>query len=198
MDTSLHIIQIEERLVDTSTYRELNSGPTQAIRNDVISTHDYFYKTHRIDDVIWHHLMPPKPARVPLFYGLPNVHKPNISLQPIVSSCDDPTKQLSNYFTHFIQPLVEILPSYLQESKQFLQLLKSFPPLPKNPIFVTAHVTLLYTNIPHEEGIESVLHYMKLHVNTLPPGAQGPHTIGVLVETLLKNNNLLFMDRNFL
>ena len=39
---------------------------------------------------------------------------------------------------------------------------------------------------------------MKLHVNTLPPGAPNPHTIGVLLETIVKNNNLSFMDRHFL
>ena len=138
------------------------------------------------------------PARIPLFYGIPKVHKPNIPLLPIVSACDSPTKQLSNYVTHFIQPLVEILSSYIRDSKRLPQLLESVPPLPENAILLTADVTSLYTNITHEDGIESVLHYMKLHANTLPPGAPSPHTIGVLLKTILKNNNLSFMDRNFL
>ena len=89
------------------------------------------------------------------------------------------------------------LPSYIRDSKHFLQLLESLPPLPEDAILVTADFKSLYTNIPHEEGIESVLHYMKLHANTLPPGTPSPHTIGVLFETILKNNNLSFMDRHF-
>ena len=198
MDTSLYVSKIEEHLADPTTYKELNSDPTQAIRNDALSTLDYLHMTHRIDDETKHHLTPPKPARTPLFYGLPKVHKPNIPLRPIVSACDSPTDQLSNYVTHFIQPLVEILPSYIRDSKHFLQLLESLPPLPENAILVTADVTSLYTNIPHEEGIESVLHYMKLHANTLPPDGPSPHTIGILLETILKNNNLSFMDKHFL
>ena len=154
--------------------------------------------THRIDDETKHHLTPPKPTRTPLFYGLPKVHKPNIPLRPIVSACHSPTDQLSNYVTHFIQPLVETLPSYIRDSKRFLQLLESLPPLPENSIHVTADVTSLYMNIPHEEGIESVLHYMKLHANTLPPDAPSPHTIGILLETILKITNLSFMDKHFL
>ena len=181
MDTSLHI-----------------TNPTHAIKNDVLSTLNYLYHTHRIDDVTRHYRTPPKPSRTPLFYGLPKVHKPNIRLRPIVLACNSPNDQLSNYFTHFIQPLVEILPSYIRESKHFQQLIESVSPPPENAILVTADVTSLYTNIPHEEGIESVLHYMKLHANTLPPGAPSPHTIGVLLETILKNNNLSFMDRHFL
>ena len=198
MDTSLYISKIEEHLADLSTYKEFSSDPSQSIRDDVLSTLNYLYNTHRIDDVTRHHLTPPKPACTPLFYGLPKVHKPNISLRPIVSAYDSPTDQLWNYVTHFIKPLLEILPSYIRDSKHFLQLLESLPPLPENAILVTADVTSLYTNIPHEEGIESVLHYMKLHANTLPPGAPSPHTIGVLLETILKNNNLSFMDRHFL
>ena len=62
----------------------------------------------------------------------------------------------------------------------------------------TADVTSLYTNIPHEEDIKSVLHYMKLHANTLPPGAPSSHTTGVLLETILKNNNLSFIGKHFL
>ena len=46
--------------------------------------------------------------------------------------------------------------------------------------------------------MEFVLHYRKLHAKTLPPGTPSPHTIGVLLETILKNNNLSFMDRYFL
>ena len=45
---------------------------------------------------------------------------------------------------------------------------------------------------------ESVLHYMKLHANTLPPVTPSPHTIGILLETILKNNNLSFMEKHFL
>ena len=197
MDTPLYVSKIEEHLSDPTTYKELNSDPTQAIRNDVLSTLDYLHKTHRIEDET-KHLTPSKPAHTPPFYGLPKVHKPNIPLRPIVSACDSPTDQLSNYVTHFIQPLVEILPSYIWDSKYFLQLLESLPLLPENAILVTADVTSLYTNIPHEESIESVLHYMKLHANTLPPDAPSPHTIGILLEIILKNSNLSFREKYFL
>ena len=41
-------------------------------------------------------------------------------------------------------------------------------------------------HLTHEEGIESVL------------GTPRPHTIGILLENILKNNNLSFIDRQFL
>ena len=39
---------------------------------------------------------------------------------------------------------------------------------------------------------------MKLHANILPPGTPSPYRIGVLLETILKNNNLSFIDRHFI
>ena len=41
-------------------------------------------------------------------------------------------------------------------------------------------------HLTHEEGIESVL------------GTPRSHTIGILLENILKNNNLSFIDRQFL
>ena len=78
MDTFIYISKIEDHLADPSTYKELNSDTTEAIRNDVLFPLDYLYNTHPIDDITRHHLMLPKPAHTPLFYGLPKVHKPNI------------------------------------------------------------------------------------------------------------------------
>ena len=112
MDTSLYINNIEEHLTDATTYKKLDADPTQAIRNDVLSTLDYLHSTRRIDDETRHHLTLPNPARTPLFYGLPKIHKPNVPLRPIVSACDSPSDQLSNYVTHYIQPLVETLLLY--------------------------------------------------------------------------------------
>ena len=84
IDTSLHISKIEKNLVDHSTYIELNFDPTHAIRNDVLSTLDYLYNTHQINDATRYHLTPPKPARIPLYYCCPKAHKLNIPFRPIV------------------------------------------------------------------------------------------------------------------
>ena len=38
IDTSFYICEIEEHIADLIMFKELNSDPTQAIRNDVLST----------------------------------------------------------------------------------------------------------------------------------------------------------------
>ena len=113
MDTFLYINKIKEHLAEPTRYKELNTDPTQAIRNDVLPTLYYLHNTHQIDDETRHHLTPPKPAHTQLFYGLPKVYKSNMPLRSTVSACDNRTNQLSNCVTYFIQHLREILPSYI-------------------------------------------------------------------------------------
>ena len=113
MDTLVYISTIKEHLADSSTYKELNFDPTQAVRNEALSTLDYLYNTHQVGDITRHHLTPPNRTPTQPFYSLPKVYKPKIPLRTKVSTCDSPTNQLPNYVTHFIQPLVQMLPSYI-------------------------------------------------------------------------------------
>ena len=80
MDTCLYMSKIEEHPADSSSYKDLSSDPTQAVRNDVLSTLNYLYHTHRIEDVTRYHRTPSKPPRTPLIYGLPKVHSPSYHL----------------------------------------------------------------------------------------------------------------------
>ena len=132
------------------------------------------------------------------FYGLPRVHKPNIPFQLIVSACDSIPVNFQAA-THFIKPFVESLPLYIQDIKHLLQPLESLSSLPENAIMVNTDGEILYINIPHKRSIESVVQYMKLLANTLPsPGTLHCHTIDILFEGILKNNNFSFMGRYFL
>ena len=46
----------------------------------------------------------PSASVPPKLYGLPKIHKPEISLRPIVSSIGSPTYQLAKYVTTLITP----------------------------------------------------------------------------------------------
>ena len=148
---------------------------------------------HVIDKKTADYQRPKIPHRSPLFYGLPKIHKFNILLGPIVSGCDGPTDKLSQFVTHFIQPIAESLPSYFKDTTHFLRLLQ-FQKFPSNNcILVTADVTSLYTSIPHREGIDAVRFFIKQtslekrHKNC-PPIA----FVGIILETILTRNIFQF------
>ena len=175
MNTKDYLTKIHARLQDHDTYKPLTYNPTSAIINDACTLIEYIHSQHIIDKATKEFLLPPKNTSTPLFYGLPKIHKPGCPLRPIVSGCDGPTDHLSPYVTHFIQPLASNFPSHIKDTKHFLNLIEKLPPLSPNALLVTADVTSLYTNIPHEEGIEAVIHFMEEYKHLLPTNCPPPH-----------------------
>ena len=74
----------------------------------------------------------------------------------IISGCGSITENLSAFVDHHAKPLVEKIPSYLQDTPDFLRQLEKLKetPLPPNSFPVSIDVVGLYSNIPHKEGIE--------------------------------------------
>ena len=89
----------------------------------------------------------------PVFYTLPMIHKENVPGRPIISGCNSPTAKLSIYLDHYLQPILQQIPSYIKNTTHFLRILKEIDgQVPSNSILVTFDVKSLYTNIPHDEG----------------------------------------------
>ena len=61
----------------------------------------------------------------------------------------------SMHVDHFLQPLVRQQPGILRGTTGFLNRLETLPTWKDGWLLVTLDVSSLYTNIPHEEGIEA-------------------------------------------
>jgi hypothetical protein len=66
-----------------------------------------------------------------------------------------PQKKISEFVDFHLRPDVEALPSHLKDTSDYLQKMESMNPLPSGTILVSMDVTSLYTNIPHNDGIEA-------------------------------------------
>nr|XP_054750223.1 uncharacterized protein LOC129255931 [Lytechinus pictus] len=141
------------QLSDVTTYQKLDKDLTDQHLQLVKQTID----TLDEDKKVKRNLIPTN-ASCPNMYFLPKIHKPNNPGRPIVSGCSCPTVEISKYLDFHLRPLVTRLPSYLQDTTDFLNhidnLNKSHAPLPERTILVTADVKF-YTNIPHNEGIQA-------------------------------------------
>ena len=119
-----------EHLNDNITYKSIDFDPTPHITYDTITLINFLHTKHHIDDITKQFLTPNLKPRTPIFYGIPKIHKINSPLRPIVSGFDSPTDNLSKYVTHYLQPLTDKLPSFIKDTKHFLQLINDIP-LPK-------------------------------------------------------------------
>lgn len=57
---------------------------------------------------------------------------------------------------HIYKTFVRETPSYVRDTKHFLQMLRYLGRLPEGTILVTADVVGLYSHIPHEEGLQAL------------------------------------------
>ena len=94
-------------------------------------------------------------------YHLFKVHKahepPNLPPgRPIVSGCNSITENISKFVDFHAKELVPEIPSYLQDTPDFLRHIEELKktPLPKGSFPVSIDVVGLYGNIPHDERIE--------------------------------------------
>ena len=135
-------------------------------------------------------------ARIPIFYLLPKIHKPNIPGRPIISGCGSPTDNLSAFVDYHIKPLVKSLPAYIKDTNHFLNLIFSIPtPLPKDTLLATIDVKSLYTNIPIDEGVSASLDgLMDLRGDDWPLLP----IIYQLMIFILKHNYFVFRDEFYL
>ena len=47
------------------------------------------------------------PPRIPVFYTLTKIHKPNPVGRPIISGCEGPTERISSFVDHLLQPIAK-------------------------------------------------------------------------------------------
>ena len=118
------------------------------------------YKHTYIDDMTnkWFCLTP-NPPLTPVFYTLTKIHKPTPVGRPIISGCGGLTER-SAFVDKILQPTAKEQESYLKDSTDFISFIERTR-LPYNAILVSMDVTSLYTNVPQEEGIETVCNACK-------------------------------------
>ena len=127
-----------------------------------------------------------KPGR---FYILPKVHKPGNPGRPIVSSNSHPTERLSHFVDYHLQPLVHKLPSFVKDTNDFLNKLLTIGNLPANSLLVTLDVSSLYTNIPHNEGINACECFLRTSSHKTIPTSTLCDLMGMMLARLLHRSH---------
>ena len=135
----------------------------------------------------------PNKARTPCFNILPKIRKPGNPGRPIVSSCGSPTEGISRFVNYHLNPLVRKIPSYVKDTTNFLLKLQDFDNLPLHMSLLTFDVTSLYTNIPHNKGIEACRAALNSRGILEPPTEDLIHLLRLIQE----RKNFTFEDEHF-
>ncbi len=195
-DVKDYVKEANRQLTDQSFYKKVSYNPTPEHAALVNNAIDQLKNRNILEEKMAEKLKTTNP-KTPRLYLLPKIHKPNNPGRPVVSSIECHTEKISQYVDHHLQPLTKELPSYVQDTSDFLRKLKNLPQqLPKDTILVTMDVRSLYTNIPNQEGIDAVKSYLEKRAR--PGDSKLSQIIANFLRLILTLNNFQFNDENFI
>ena len=147
-------------LNDPNVYKPLCEDTSLILKEQIIDKLSALKKNGFLKQTWFDFCKPPKHTRTSRLYFLKKIHKNPMGIRPIVSSCNSITEPISQFVDKWLQPHIKTLPSYLKDTTEFLKLIETTK-LPQNCILASIDVSSLYTNIPHEDGKQSVLHFLQ-------------------------------------
>ena len=143
-------VQYDEKmgslLADQKTYERMNKDPTPGLERKMNAMLLRMKKAGSISDHLYNRLRC-SAGRLPLLYGLPKVHKPEVPLRPIVSFVHSPTYQLSKHLAKLLSPLVGNSPSHVRNSCSFVKFIRP-QVLQEGEVLASFDVVSLFTNVP--------------------------------------------------
>ena len=108
------------------------------------------------------------PPRIPVFYTLTKIQKPNPVGRPIISGCEGLKERTSFFVDYLLQPIAKAQQLYLKDTIDFINFIEKTK-VEENTVLVSMDVTSLYTNIPQEEGITTVCNAYETFYKNSPP-----------------------------
>jgi len=128
--------------------------------------------------------------RIPLFYGIPKVHKSPTTLRPVVSTVSSLLSIFSTWLDYQMKKLLPLIKSYLKNSKEVIEDLKNID-IPPNALLFSADATAMYTNIDSNIGLASISELLQTNSTDIPTNFPAQLFLKIL-EIVMKNNNFQF------
>lgn len=192
MNRDDYIKEADRQLSDTSFYKILQSDPTFEYKEIVKENLEALLEAKEIDKTTVRSLIPLSPI-AGRFYLLPKIHKAHVPGRPIVSGIGTVTENISLYVDNLINKIPPNFPSYIRDTNHFLSEILDLE-IPSGCLLVTMDVTSLYTNIPHSDGIQAVIH---AYSESREPKPVENSTLALLLRLILELNNFEFNGKHY-
>ncbi len=196
MNSSDYITESLKLLDNPIHYRKDTICQTDIHNELIIEALDKLLENEEITEDTYDYLANDIP-RTPLLYTQPKIHKGVLPppCRPIVSGNDSPSERISKFVDWFLKPMVPQIPSYVQDTTDFIRKIENLPDISDNCVMATLDVSALYTNIPHNEGIQACLNALNEYrgVHTLPNNI----SIVNLLRLVLTTNNFEFNSSHY-
>lgn len=166
-NTSDYRAEIERQLSNENYYRKLKGDPTRTFKDEIKQFLEVALSNGVISKKNFDFLYTKSPM-IPVLYTLPKINK-SIECppgRPVVAGINFVTAPLSIFADHHIKSFVFELPTFVKDTNDVLQSLRSIDNVPESTILCTLDVESLYTNIPHQGGLEALNFFLNGEAET--------------------------------
>ena len=184
-----YIKEAKNQLEDNTVYKDVNFKGT--ILSDLLDKRNKFFKSLHSRKCITDQFE--KTTNLGKVYLLPKIHKriSNVPGRPVISNCGTSTEKASEFLDFYLKPLMQNGWSYIRDSNDFIDKMKTIGKTPEGSFLVTANVVGQYPRIPHNEGISA----LKQKLEEQPLRTILTNDLLKLAECVLKNNLFKFNDK---
>ncbi|XP_068684512.1 uncharacterized protein [Montipora foliosa] len=187
MNKSNKIQEAEVQLENREHYKPLEAPMVNTTQTKVNQIIDKLHRGKHIDDMTKKWLaQTSSPPRIPVFYTLTKIHKPDPVGRPIIPGCDGPTEKISSFVDTLLQPIAQKQQSYIKDTTDFISFMENTK-IGQDTILVAMDVSSLYTNIPQGEGIAIVCN-----------AYETTHYLREMLGVILTENSFEFNKKNYL
>ena len=138
-------------LSDGKTYQKLKTDPTNKFKKQFVSALKDL-KDRKVIDYALNMKLYPTVDQPPRFYGLPNIHKSNMPMRPIVSSIGTISYQCARYIATILSPLVGNTEHHVKNSADFAKEVCNLKLTPDEELR-SYDVSALFTSVPVDKAL---------------------------------------------
>jgi hypothetical protein len=132
--------------------------------------------------------------RLPIFYGLPKVHKNPIALRPVVSTTNSLLAVFSTWLDYKMKELLPFVKSCIKNSTSVITNLKNLN-IPPNAWLFSADAVSMYTYIDTTCGIQAIQAFLESNKDIIPNSF--PNNLFLQVLEIIMNNNIFSFADTF-
>ncbi|XP_050509003.1 uncharacterized protein LOC126886191 [Diabrotica virgifera virgifera] len=181
-------------LNDDQYYRSLPRNPTITFTSKINKHISNLKRSNIITDVVAKALNNYN-GIAPRFYCLPKIHKPQLSMRPIVSSINSPNCNIAKFLANILSTSYDHNNEFnISDSFKFSEFINNFQ-LPIGFQIVSFDVVSLFTNLP----LPVVLSSLHNHWNQIQPHCPfGWETFVELLKLVFDTNYFVYNDKFYL
>ena len=192
MDRQDYINKVNQ-LLNQNTYRSIARDPNISIKNKLINILKRVKNQTGLDSNTYKSMYPTG-CVPPKFYGLPKIHKPDMPLRPIVSSCGSVTYGVAKELAKILKSLVGKSPHHITSTQDFVEQAKQIKQEP-GECLSSYGVSALFTSVPINPALNIIKDLLDKDTTLKERTVMEIGDIIILLEFCLKNTYFPFQDQ---